>query len=945
MIKFLSKNPNDILEQLQKEICCLDEQIQQIVIGGLGWALTGNELTTPTSFIGSTNLADFVVKTNNAERMRVLASGLVGVNTSAPTAPLDINGQIRVRGGSPGAGKVLTSDANGLASWSTIVIPPSGVTGAESGLHLEGTVARLGGPILETVAIIGDAPTKKVIFQGVVDLNNGDYTDAYVIYDVTGECPAIGIHSENSGIYIEAAGNGIDINGGIFGVNVIGDTTGIVSVGNTQNGGDFSGLRGGLNVAYGRQTDQGQAMDFGVKVVAQGQGSKGTPILVQVPTFTGTIQNMIDLQQTTTGSIINGYGESVRFSYGTATDGNFAVPINEIRSVWVNVQTNVQAFQLWSTTPGNIGDIQKTFTVYNNGQLQFDRYLAATPFTGGTRMLTVDTNNGLVYTQPLPTNTGLTDAQSGVRNDGGIVKLGGQLLETASIPIMDATVNISINGINAAANSPTLSVSTTGLGGTAIRGTVTNGTGYGVMGVAANVFNSAGVYAESNGPAAALIAKNLAANGNAIFAQSNATTAYFNTKSASQTTAVYAESTLANGFTLGTGTAIDGRSGTGTGVAGTSQTSGIGVLGASGSGLAFSGVAGLKVFSFEMNNITAPSTGVHVIGSFGKSTGGFVNTAAGFGLALDYQLATSTALMKSAGTQVYRWVDSTDAARSSGFDLTLFQAGTAVTPMTINGSKGVTFTGTTNFVDNPFGFFNVINSGTHSAVNIRNTGIGGGLTVTASGSAALLVSGNLNQSGGTALFTYGGNDNPDIDAPVQAKRTTVTNNTVTPNIEIISRGPAAGTLAGFGGAIRFTAQFAASLNEGRQAMLYTKWIDATDGSSDASFTIQTARAGALEDKMVIDNLGQVTLNKYASAGPPSFPGSPAFMLGTDATGKIIQVPPVGATASPVLFSGTGDPNTVVTPTQPGDLYVDTTAMKLYFSGGLTSSDWKLITSA
>lgn len=46
----------------------------------------------------------------------------VGINTiptSPPTNTLDINGTLRVRGGTPGIGKVLTSDANGVGSWAT----------------------------------------------------------------------------------------------------------------------------------------------------------------------------------------------------------------------------------------------------------------------------------------------------------------------------------------------------------------------------------------------------------------------------------------------------------------------------------------------------------------------------------------------------------------------------------------------------------------------------------------------------------------------------------------------------------------------------------------------------------------------------------------------------------------------------------------------------------
>lgn len=52
-----------------------------------------------------------------AERMRITAAGNVGIGTNAPTAKLEVNGQVKITGGSPAAGKALVSDANGLASW------------------------------------------------------------------------------------------------------------------------------------------------------------------------------------------------------------------------------------------------------------------------------------------------------------------------------------------------------------------------------------------------------------------------------------------------------------------------------------------------------------------------------------------------------------------------------------------------------------------------------------------------------------------------------------------------------------------------------------------------------------------------------------------------------------------------------------------------------------
>ncbi|MBL7903914.1 MAG: hypothetical protein JNL22_02725 [Bacteroidales bacterium] len=43
--------------------------------------------------------------------------GKVGIGVNYPEAEFEVNGQIKINGGSPGAGKVLTSDAAGTATW------------------------------------------------------------------------------------------------------------------------------------------------------------------------------------------------------------------------------------------------------------------------------------------------------------------------------------------------------------------------------------------------------------------------------------------------------------------------------------------------------------------------------------------------------------------------------------------------------------------------------------------------------------------------------------------------------------------------------------------------------------------------------------------------------------------------------------------------------------
>jgi len=47
--------------------------------------------------------------------------GKVGIGTDAPTVALEVVGQVKITGGSPGAGKVLVSDGNGVANWASIV--------------------------------------------------------------------------------------------------------------------------------------------------------------------------------------------------------------------------------------------------------------------------------------------------------------------------------------------------------------------------------------------------------------------------------------------------------------------------------------------------------------------------------------------------------------------------------------------------------------------------------------------------------------------------------------------------------------------------------------------------------------------------------------------------------------------------------------------------------
>jgi len=67
--------------------------------GAAGWALTGNSGMNPAlNFLGTTDAQPLVIRTNNTERMRVTATGNVGIGTTSPTARLEVVGSLRVAG-------------------------------------------------------------------------------------------------------------------------------------------------------------------------------------------------------------------------------------------------------------------------------------------------------------------------------------------------------------------------------------------------------------------------------------------------------------------------------------------------------------------------------------------------------------------------------------------------------------------------------------------------------------------------------------------------------------------------------------------------------------------------------------------------------------------------------------------------------------------------------
>lgn len=115
------------------------------------------------------------LKFRTGSKTRIFTSystGNVGIGTELPSAKLEVAGQVKITGGSPGDGKVLTSDGTGLATWQT---PTSGGGGSNS-LWIEA-----GDDVYRSTGNVGigtSSPSEKLEIAGsaiIGDENNSSY--------------------------------------------------------------------------------------------------------------------------------------------------------------------------------------------------------------------------------------------------------------------------------------------------------------------------------------------------------------------------------------------------------------------------------------------------------------------------------------------------------------------------------------------------------------------------------------------------------------------------------------------------------------------------------------------------------------------------------------------------------------------------------------------------
>ncbi|MFN8155082.1 MAG: tail fiber domain-containing protein [Bacteroidia bacterium] len=142
---------------------------------------------------------------NNQARDIIMndAGGKVGIGTSSPAAKVDINGNIKIADGTQGAGKVLTSDANGLATWTTPMTLPLGISTGNT-VRWNGTSWVADSLLTNTGVRIGIGTTSP---QEKLHIKSGGIVldDAYQRFFTTG-VPKWDIFGDNTGYAISRSG-------------------------------------------------------------------------------------------------------------------------------------------------------------------------------------------------------------------------------------------------------------------------------------------------------------------------------------------------------------------------------------------------------------------------------------------------------------------------------------------------------------------------------------------------------------------------------------------------------------------------------------------------------------------------------------------------------------------------------------------------------------------
>jgi hypothetical protein len=303
---------------------------------GAPWSTTGNSNTNPNSnFLGTKDNQALVFKTNNAEVMRLLTNGNIGIGTTTPTNKLHIvagTNPLRLEGLQVGAAtdNVVTVDATGVARIVTMADVGANSVNAANGLTKTGNIISLGGALTAPTTLATSATN----LLNITGLQTSATTDSIVTIDAaTGQLrrttmAIVGANAFSADNGLTKTGSNVRLGGSLLTPTAIN-----VSATNTLS---LGGLQGGtlatdsiLTTTAGGVVQRMSMAQIGANAVTVGNGltKSGNNI-----TFGGPLTAATSLNTSSTNTLSIG-----GLTTGTATDSILTTGANGlVRRVSIN---------------------------------------------------------------------------------------------------------------------------------------------------------------------------------------------------------------------------------------------------------------------------------------------------------------------------------------------------------------------------------------------------------------------------------------------------------------------------------------------------------------------------------------------------------------------------------------------------------------------------------
>lgn len=548
--------------------------------------------------------------------------------------------------------------------------------------------------------------------------------------------------------------------------------------------------------------------------------------------------------------------------YATATGGqvNYAAYFDGSVLADVSASTSSTVRISGSASHSTIFTVQdlsanSLFRVAGSGQLFAENYGVGTFSGTPTFSLQVDANGniieGAVGISGVTADNGLTED---VPNN---IQLGGTLLKNTSI---NTTANYFLTVTGAIVGSPVLDVVTTaGSAGIGLR--TTGGTGKAILASTTGFENTI----EANGT-----------TGSAFFGSSTTgITGYFSATpaTADNMVEIFRIQNIGSGSAgNGVGTFISSYSKTSNG---TAQEQG--KIGIKSTDVTFSTRTAQLEIHLTNNAVSAKKASIAGSGQWTWDTYG---SGTHTGTTAKYLATTSSGAIIEVDPSV---LSAVNIYNSDGTT-------TGVRTVTL-GSNLIVWNGTQ--ASSSAYAFNVSNTGNGGAIGATVTGVGN--AISGGGATGSGVSGSATSGTGivgTATTGFGG-----------AFRTSIAATNTETGIVRAIKGTDGTAQPGLGGYFSLQIEDAAS-NDNEAARIGWVWTSATDGAETADLKFSTINSGTLAEKMRILGNGQLKLNLY---GVNTFAGTPAYSLGVDATGNVVEFTGgAGSTAISALTAATAD---------------------------------------